>query len=272
MSSNNIQNDWNRREVDFSKVHGDDSRAFQSLIRNLKLRPNVNIADIMSGYGAVSQQVLEECKRKGIKINLTLSDSSETQIKKSKQTLNIYENKGYNINRILSDVRIPHLSKESLDIAIIKMGLHEVPKQDQPRVLRNLVDSLKSRAELYVWESFGNTEEVNEYFNMIVRQKDRLAGYSEMVKNRYFPTREQIVEKMKDAGLRNIKQIYEGEFEYPTYRLSVDFKGDKTKLDQWNQYIKILLPPNVRKKVKFKDYGDWIDLKFTKGIFVGRKI
>jgi len=40
---------WDVRNVDFSRIHGDDSRAYEFLLKSLNLREGMCLGDIMCG-------------------------------------------------------------------------------------------------------------------------------------------------------------------------------------------------------------------------------
>lgn len=272
MSNTKGSSDWNRREVNFSKVHGDHSEAYGTLVNCLDLRNGQTIADLMGGYGEVSQHVLEECMKRGLEINLILSDYSIAQLKKSRQNLEDYERNGQKVVRVNSDIRSLPLKLNSLDKAIVKLGLHEIGKEDQVRALKAIYSSVRFGGELYVWSVFGKNKEINDYYRKIVRKKDELAGFFDMARNRYFSTEEELRDGIKKAGFSEMGEIYCGDFECFTSRFkNNDFKGDKERLREFNDYIRNLLPLDIRNEIGYEEQGDSINMSFTKKILVAKK-
>lgn len=270
MSDKEIINDWDRRIVNFDKIHGSSREAFTELLKSLKLKTGMKIGDLMCGYGDVSYHLLEECKRKSISIETTLLDSSEVQLENSIQNLQQYNKNGSKIVRVLGDARTQRFDASSLDAIVIKMGLHEVLFEDQQTILNNCFASLKKEGRLYIWESFGLDEESNEYFKEIIRKKDELAGFKEMAKNRYFPNRQEIIKSMKGVGLSNIQEIYSGDFNIcPLYL--VDLKNDRKKINEFNSYVRNLLPERIKKEIHFENWEGYVQMTFAKSIFVGTK-
>ncbi|OGJ17078.1 hypothetical protein A3K73_01475 [Candidatus Pacearchaeota archaeon RBG_13_36_9] len=270
MSNKIYKNDWDRRIVDFDKVHGDSSGAYLELLKSLDLRGDLRIGDIMCGYGEVSSHLLEESRKRGISLDLSLLDSSSVQLDNSVKYLQKYRQDKNKILLILGDARSHKFPMSSLDLIIIKMGLHEVPFEDQRKILRNSAASLKQGGRLYVWESLGLDCEVNAYFKEIVRKKDELAGFKQMVRDRYFPNQEEIISLMEEAGFSAIQEIYAGDIQInPAYL--VDLNQNPKKIAKFNSYVRALLPEGIKDKVHFQDNGNSVQMTFTKKIFVGVK-
>ena len=261
---------WDVRNVDFSRIHGDDSRAYEFLLKSLNLREGMCLGDIMCGYGAVSQRVLEFCESKRIILSLFLLDAYQLD---RTIPLTRYEDKGHSVNRTLQDARNFSFPKDSLDAIVIKMGLHEVSKEEQVRILANSLHSLKPAGELFIWECMGQTPKINEYFKRIIRKKDELAGYTSMVENRYFCNEEELIDIAEEAGGERVEVIYQdSSFDWNTLNLcQADFGVDVDKLKEYNEYIRSILPINVSQAIKLEDFGDFIIMHFAKKIFRVRK-
>jgi ubiquinone/menaquinone biosynthesis C-methylase UbiE len=266
MSDNIIQTGWDRRRADYTKAHGDSSEAFSALLNAMNLKKGMAVADIMGGYGDVTKQVLDYCSKKGISISLTLSDKFAEQIERSYGYL-----KGHIVERKIEDARELAFKDASLDKIVIKMGLHEVKKEDQIRVASEMYRSLKLGGEAYVWESLGDSDYLAYFWKGIVRQKDLLAGFTSLVENRYFPSEQELIDILRVAGFKDIQRVYCGEFKYITKNLLTDFNGDLAKLDAWNEFLRQRLPDDVKKAINFKDEGDSISMSFSKVILRARR-
>lgn len=266
MSNNTTQTGWDRRKADYTKAHGDSSDAFATLLAAMNLGNGMVIADVMGGYGDVSKQILDYCSKKRIGVHLTLSDRFREQIERSKQHL-----KEYNLTRKIEDARCLAFKDNSLDKIVIKMGLHEVKKEDQLKVASEVYRSLREGGEAYIWESIGQDDYLAYFWRGIVRQKDILAGFTSLVENRYFPSEQEIVDTLKTGGFKDIQKVYSGEFKYITRNLLTDFNGDLSKLDAWNEFLRQRLPDDVKKAINFTDEGDSISMSFSKLIWVAKK-
>ncbi len=267
MEQKTMQQGWNQRNVDFSKAHGNEDDAFKRLIESMNLKNGMTIGDIMSGYGAVSRKVLDYCSKNNLFVRVILTDAFTEQINKSSQYLAPYELQGYAIQRRVEDARCLSLENK-LDKAVIKMGLHEVPKRDQLRIIQNAYGALKEHGELYVWETFGQTPELSHCFRELIRKKDKLAEFNSFVENRHLSHETEILEQLKEAGFRDIEIVYEGAFNYNSKNLlESDFLGDTSKLHAWNEYLRSTLSNEEKKAINFNDSGDSISMQFVKKIF-----
>ena len=265
------ENGWNRRKVDFDKIHGDNEEAFSFLVNALGLQSGMTIGDFMCGYGSLSRKVLEHCVKEGHFVRIILSDAYQEQLDRTHIYLAPYEQQGFVIQRHKQD--ICSLSLESkIDKAIIKLGLHELRKEQQLSALVNVFDVLKPQGEIYLWEFLGKTEELTKYFRKVVKEKDRLAGYQSLVENRYFAHEDEIVANLRSAGFTDILTVYEGIFLYETATISeADFSGDKEKLQSWNNYLRQNLPEHIKRAINFTERGESISMSFTKKIIKAKK-
>jgi ubiquinone/menaquinone biosynthesis C-methylase UbiE len=228
----------------------------------------MNVADVMCGYGDTSKHILDYCDKKGISINLTLSDAFAEQIERSIKFLDRYNAP---IERKVEDARNLAFAEECLDKLVIKMGLHEVNKNEQGKIAREVYRALRKGGEVYIWESIGRSEYLSYFWRGIVRQKDALAGLTGLVENRYFPSEDEIIRSLRTAGFKNIQKIYDGEFKYITKNLLGDFEGDVQKLEAWNNFLRQQLPDDVKKAINFKDEGNSISMSFSRVIIRGVK-
>lgn len=274
MSNNKEQVGWNKRVVlDYSKIHGNNSKAFQALFGSMRLEAGMQITDIMCGHGAVSEKVLEKCKERRIKINLTLTDAFSNQIQRSRERLAQYEGLESTITRRVEDARAMAFRDESLDIVIIKNALHEVRMPDQIKILRESYRALRQGGEIFLWITHGQTQEVNKYFAEIVRKKDEIAGFSSLVRNRYFSYRTEVEQALGRAGFDGIETIYSvRDFVYNTKELSkTDFGDDERKLQEYNRYVEAITPGHIKPLIDYSKNKEEIILKVMTTILKAKK-
>jgi ubiquinone/menaquinone biosynthesis C-methylase UbiE len=263
-------NDWNRRCVDFRKIHGDSSTAFSDLVGAINWYDGIKIADVMCGYGDVSRHLLEEAKRRNTRVDLSLIDFSETQLNASRAvTRPTIPNNGSTVDYILEDARDYSRRSSDLSSVIMKMGLHEVPLYDQGTLISNWANHLMDGGEIFVWEIFGGSPEAHEFFKDMVRTKDALADLTDFVANRYLPSEREINRTMRTASL-DVTCIYDGE-QRLTEKYLVDFEGDKRKIDAFNGYVRNNLTDSLREELDFEDLGNSVEMTFQQKIFRGVK-
>lgn len=269
---------WNRRIVDYSKIHGDSSEAYHALVQSLKLSAGMIVGDIMSGYGAVSKEILDHCSKQAIDdiahrplpIRMILTDRFGAQLRRSVQHLSSYS-PFFPISRVIADTRaLPF--HNCLDAAVIKHGLHELPHRDHTRALKSIHAALKPRGKIFLWEMVGLTEEQTKLARDILRTKDKLAGYTSLVQNRYFAHGTELYQSLEEAGFKDANDVYVGPFHYETKNFfESDLQSDQKKLQLFNEYIRKKVPAETRSSLDYTDRGDSIGLTFSKKIICAIK-
>lgn len=274
----NREDAWNRRTVDYNKIHGDSSEAYHALIQSLKLSEGMIVGDIMSGYGAVSKEILDHCERQAmddfahrpLPIRMILTDRFDAQLRRSVQHLSLHA-PFFPINRVIADTRALPFD-HCLDAAVIKHGLHELPHRDHTRALKNIHVALKPHGKIFLWEMVGLTEEQTKLARDILRTKDRLAGYTSLVQNRYFAHGTELYHSLEEAGFKDAHDVYIGPFHYETKKfLESDLQSDHSKLHLFNEYIRKNVPAEIRSELDYVDRGDSIGLTFAKKIICAIK-
>ena len=123
-----------------------------------------------------------------------------------------------------------------------------------------------------MWDSLTYSQEEQELFQNIVRKKDQLAGFESFVKNRYFFQLDEGITYFEEAGFGEVECIHQMDFWYSLDDLLIsDFKGDKRKLEEWNQYLRECIPGKLKAKHSYQEDGDKIYMIFKGGIIKGRK-
>ena len=103
--------------------------------------------------------------------------------------------------------------------------------------------------------------------------KDKLAGFEDLLKNRYFMTKKEFSEDLKEAGFSSLKFYDLGIY----YTLStkkwceIDFRGDKEKQMRLNEFIKELIGRENHEGIDIKIEGDDIQMKIPALISVAVK-
>jgi len=242
----------------YENIHNVSPIDLYQLVQSLEIKDGNIVADLMCGYGAVTREIL-----KYHKVNPILLDKSQEQLERSCDGLG---------ERILSDMRTCPLEEESVDRAVIKMGIHEVPKTDQQTIVNQVYRILKQDGIFSLWDVMPTTEEHQILFQDIIRKKDELAGFESFMIDRYFFRLGEIQDYLKTAGFRDIEHVHKIKYRLSTgKRLDAEFKVDKTKLEEWNQYIRQRVPEHLKPILNYVDKRNTIEMTFEKGIVRARK-
>ncbi|MDD5148253.1 MAG: class I SAM-dependent methyltransferase [Candidatus ainarchaeum sp.] len=192
------------RIVDFSLIHNHKKKDAEKLLEIINPKQGQAILDAMSGYGAVALEIFDFAKKNAINLDLYLLDESKVQIERSKQNL-----LGLGPDRFVkSDIRKTIFSDAFFDTVIIKMGIHELPKKHQKAVFKEVFRILKKGGKLVVWDLSFLNPETQKVFQDIIRKKDRLAGFDELVRKRYFPRRQELFCLFKETGFESVSVVH----------------------------------------------------------------
>lgn len=148
-----------------------------------------------------------------------------------------------------------NIEQNSIDIFVIKMGLHELPFTRQFDLLQEIYNSLRPGGQLVIWENnvpkIGSTDRFG--FNKIVAEKDKLAGLSVMAKQRYFTSGTELMAILVAANFIGIEIRHEWTRIWNSHdRLYTEFDGDLSRLEQLNNSIDRLIPQGLREDAGYQ--------------------
>ncbi|MBU2576473.1 MAG: class I SAM-dependent methyltransferase [Nanoarchaeota archaeon] len=248
------------RVVSYEHIHNIQPEDEEAMIKAINPKPKEKVLDAFCGYGAVGRNCLE----KEPKIDLWLNDESEVQIKRAKNNLSKIPKNHF----ICSEFEEANFLNSSFDKVIIKMGLHEVPKNEQLIVAKKVFRILKPKGKFIVWDIM-LTKETQLLWQEIIRKKDELSGFDMLVKERYFFREDEFLSNMKKAGFKKIKEFRIVKYRFSSRkRLEQELHNDKKRLEQLNEFIRKKFPDNLKKKLNYNDLGDDVQFNTIKKIFV----
>jgi len=255
MITNHIST-YETRNTEYKKIHAVSEESYTKVIESLKLFSDAKFADVMAGHGEMSDAVIKYCADKGFYVQGIILDAYEAQLPKN-----------HPFKKIVGDIREPILESNSLDRLVIKLGLHEIPNVDQEKAISQIYNSLKPGGIGVFWELGLSDVHEQEIFQQIVRKKDELAGFDDLVKNRYFCMESELRAYFQKCRFSKIELMYLEKFHINTSKwLENDLAKDSNKLYQLNEYI-ISLPEFLRKQYNFKKENNNISMDFAWPIF-----
>ncbi len=254
---------FDKRNVSFEKIHNITEKDWNAMLNAVNPQPREVILDAMSGYGAVTKQIL----KKEPKADLFLIDESKVQMEMAKKNLSNLAEDHFIIKSILE----ADFAENSFDTIVMKMGLHEVTLEKQKELLEKMYALLKVNGKLIIWDFMLNKRN-QTLFQEIIRKKDGLAGYDSMVKNRYFFQEDEFLELMKQARFSQIRECHVIKHKRSTLKnLKPDFHDDKEKLNALNEFIRDKFPEELKEQMEYEDRGDDIQFTVLNKIFMARK-
>ncbi|MBI5390229.1 class I SAM-dependent methyltransferase [Candidatus Woesearchaeota archaeon] len=285
---------WNIRNVVYEYIHAINPENLKTLVEHLEMSDGNIVVDLMSGYGSVMKEVLRQAHEKSISIVPVLVDMYEEQLDRAITELHLTLRDGnFGKSIHLEDGTQCYLKQEdarklycfwnnSLDRVVIKMGVHEVPKTDQQKIISEAYRVLKFGGVFGVWDLLPLGKQEQRVIQDIIRKKDELAGLESLAEQRYFFRRDEVWNYLEHAGdshyypykagFKDIEEVSTFPFCLSTEgRLDAEFHGDHNKLECWNNYIRYRVPPSMRSFFQYRDNGHTIQLMFRDGIIKGRK-
>lgn len=194
MTENNA---YQERVVSYEKIHSIDEKDFEVLVDLVNPENGQSILDACCGYGAVSTRLESTIAANGLDTHLVLLDSSELQISRAKEIL-----KEQNLDFVLSDARTTPFEDNHFDTIVNKMGLHEVDREGQKQMLEEFYRIVKPGGKIVIWE-LALDEQTQHPFSEVIKKKDELSGFDSLIRNRYFPLKEETLALLEEVGFEN---------------------------------------------------------------------
>ena len=253
---------YKTRKVRYEKIHNVSDADFDALAAALEMRDEQVIGDFCSGYGAVTREMLSRTEREGINVSFVLADCCPDQLERSYAEL---PNKA--VSRMIADVRDLPFRDNYFDRIVIKMGLHEMPFVEQQKAVNEVYRVLKPAGIFALWNVLATDETEQSLFAAIIREKDRLAGFDSLARDRYLQREDQVRSLLKNAGFDNVERVWDINHNLSTYkRLDAEFGGDRSRLESWNNFIRNHFPEHLRQRFSYVDVNGDIMMQFKQGI------
>lgn len=262
-----IADGYDKRHVDFAKIHGVRDDDLRSLALALDLHEGSRVLDLGCGYGEVSASILTDVDRRGIGIELFLCDLHEAQLRSVPPDIQARAKQ-----IVVGDARNLPFPRDHFDSVVMKMVLHEVPIWDQPAVCEQVRRVLRPGGAFVVWGVMPPDGEAQDVFNRIMQFKNALAGYESLVRDRYFFRLDQLLRMLTEAGFADARELRQVHFRQSTLaRRDSELGGSNEKLDQLNTYCRAIISPELAKRIDLTDSGEDIQFTVANHIVSGQK-
>ncbi len=259
---------FDSRVIEYEKIHHITEDQIQALKKAVDIKPAQKILDGCCGYGSATKWLLN-----GGAVASTCSffllDESEVQIERAKENLQGHSNTTFTVGNIKE---LP-FEDNFFDTVIIKMGLHENPKEIQFKIVSEVFRVLKQGGKFVVWELYLN-KLTQPIFQSYIHKKDELAGFEVLAQKRYFPRGEEIKEIIDSAGFENFTEHYVFQpilgtrirlNELISRELKESGQSEATadlqkkaeeRVDALNNFFRNELTQEQKEVINFKDEGD----------------
>lgn len=266
------------RVEDYDYIHSNTQEDWNAFINAIDPQSGDIIFDGAGGYGEVTEKILNKNKN----VDIYVVDLSETQLNRLKQKNVLKENR-----IILGDIRDTKLPNNFFDICVIKMGIHEVHKEEQQKIFNEMYRILKKGGKFITWE-LALTEDNQKIFQDVIKEKDVLSGFDLLAKDRYFPRHDETLSYFENSGFTDTKDVYTKAYKIkPMLRLHeltskerADGKQNEDELKQLGaqraiqlaDYIRKRIPDGTKDSIKFRDEGNInVEFEVNKKIYIGYK-
>lgn len=202
-----------------NKIHGVDELQVEKFIDAIEIEKcigndEINIADLFCGTDILIKEVLRDLKNNKINVYLVDMDDELLEAASSDLRTSLVDHPNLNIfpsNLLLNGKLLPY-EDNSMDVIVVKMGLHETSLESQGRIIEDIYRCLKPVGRVIIWEVFvprdASTNKDVIGYNQIIKLKDELAGVSHVTKNRYFASQDEFIKMMKEVEFGEIKVVH----------------------------------------------------------------
>ena len=251
------------RVVSYEQVHNIQENDWKAFMEAVNPQPGEVILDGMCGYGACAKGINEITT----KAQLYFLDESTVQIARVKENF-----PDLPADRFKTEaMELSSFEDEFFDKVVIKMGLHEVPLEDQPKISNEVYRILKPGGKLILWDIMLN-DETQLLFQDVIRKKDELAGFEMLVKERYFFREDEFLNHMKNAKFSKVENYHEMIYEFSSInRLHAEFKSDEKTLEKFNEYILERFPNKLKEKLNYKEFPNDLQFNVVKKVYLMEK-
>jgi ubiquinone/menaquinone biosynthesis C-methylase UbiE len=194
------------RVVNYGYIHDHKPEYFTAFIDTIDISDGLHILDPFCGYGEVTEKIIERANHLGVRCTYALSDCSQTQIDRARTA---FADTTESIDIILADAAQLPYADNSFDRVVIKMGLHETPEITQRAIMAEVYRVLKPGGKFITWEIGMDTSEQLEIFAKVIQAKNRIAGFYDINRSRYFQTEQSLLELISNCGLTDVKKVYD---------------------------------------------------------------
>ncbi|HAA20121.1 MAG TPA: hypothetical protein DCR93_32835 [Cytophagales bacterium] len=267
-----MENVYQNRLVKFENILNLTDEMFDRMVAVAELKPRQVVLDAGAGYGAVTRELMKRNPDQGLEYHLV--EISHTQLERARYELAQFldPEEFHNATAFFNhDILETYLPSAHYDRVIAKMLWQEIPQENQARLAREFFRLVRPGGKLILWQVLLD-KEIEEFYRTIIREKDRLAGFDELVDNRHFPEKNNVIMELTAAGFSPVGLADQVPYQFESIkRLHTDFKGDFDKLWDWNEFILdhfYGLPEATQDRLGFNHEGQNIRLALEWGLFI----
>jgi len=267
-------NSYDKRIVDYESVHHLTKNGFDLFVSTINPFVGESILDIGAGYGAATREMI--IRNEDVPINYFLLEKSKVQLERAKIELSKYTSDDFfnkHIGFLEGSVQDYNFDPNTFDKVVAKSFIHEIPKHEKVDSFKRIFDMLKKQGRFIIWNYV--LDDINcEFVRSMIRKKDELAGYEELVRDRHFPTEKEIIDTLVSAGFHSIQEERIFRYTHHSFSRLGEFNNDMEVLKKFNNYLIESfeqLDQQAKDHLNFKIKGDNITVEMKQSIFTALK-
>jgi ubiquinone/menaquinone biosynthesis C-methylase UbiE len=220
--------------------------------------PEIQLVDLFCGTGFLASALVNKLMALAIPVTIHLIDICGQMLQNAKSSITEQVPQSHR-NRFaamtyeqeLNSGKLP-FANEQLDLAVVKMGLHELPFKSQISLVQETFYVLKPGGRFVIWGNLIDKDQLIgqdlNWFNSIIRTKDLLAGFDRMSAKRYFTSQEEMFSALTGAGF-TVQLVVDWIRRWNSLtRLNFELDGDVGKLNELNTEIDKHFTDETRRK------------------------
>ena len=216
------------RVTNYGYIHSHKEEDFNVFLKTIDPKDGDVILDAFCGYGETTQKLIAQENAEKISCTHYLSDASETQVKRAVAVLG----DELSVKSIeVADARDLPYDDEMFDIVVVKMGFHEVSKEMQEKIMKEIFRVLKTGGKFVTWEiALSDDTEVQKVFRDVIYRKNELAGFYEINRSRYFQTEKGLLELFQKTGFSKHEKVHDIRYLFESIRRREELVSVETKM------------------------------------------
>ncbi len=248
--------------VDFTKLHNVEEGHWGAFVNIVDAQPGEKILDCMGGQGQAAEKTLKHQPEAVLFVQDRVADA----VAKAKANLNLPDE-----NFVAGDACEMKFDNAEFDTVVVKMGVHELQKQQQVTLFKELFRVLKPDGKLVLWHIFLDDNNFQEIFQAIVRKKDDLGGFKHQVENRYFPTDTETRSNLQAAGFQNPVEPYKFTHTFDLSKRLNELGGNTFKLKGLQDFVRQNFPDKLKDEYVYKEICQNISFQIQMAIYSIKK-
>ena len=269
-----MKNSYDKRIVNYEAIHQLTKTHFDLFVDAIDPQPNDTILDVGAGYGAATREMMIRNVSKSI--HYSLLEKSKVQVERARKSLSELASPAYIEQFVqfhLGALQDYSFEDARFDTVVAKSLIHEIPETQKVECFKKVYRMLKDKGRFIIWNYLLDGFNA-QFIRKMIRKKDELSGFDELVSERHFPTETQVYQYLYKAGFKTVEKLHTFTYTHHSkYRLG-EFGHNEEILTSFNRFIDELLVkdnPQLKEHLNFRKEGNDTMVDIQQSILVAHK-